>query len=68
MMSNSVRICLVGTGRAGQVHANSIVNYVPEGQLVALVDEVPAALNATSEKYGIQARYESLDKATARVR
>ncbi len=62
-MSNSVRICLVGTGRAGQVHANSIVNYVPEGQLVALVDEVPAALNATSEKYGIQARYESLDKA-----
>lgn len=27
-MSNSIRVCLVGAGRAGKVHANSLVNHV----------------------------------------
>jgi len=42
-MANVIRVCLVGAGRAGQVHAESLVQHIPDGKLVALVDPNPAA-------------------------
>ena len=59
-MPEVIKVCLIGAGRAGQVHANSLVNHVTAGQLVALVDQVPDTLRATGEKYGIEACYVSL--------
>ncbi len=62
-MASAVRICLVGAGRAGQVHANSLCHYVKNGQLVALVDASAEALKATGDRFGVEARFPSLEAA-----
>jgi myo-inositol 2-dehydrogenase/D-chiro-inositol 1-dehydrogenase/scyllo-inositol 2-dehydrogenase (NAD+) len=62
-MPEATKVCLIGAGRAGQVHANSLVNHVTAGQLVALVDQVPDTLRATGEKFGIEACYASFEEA-----
>lgn len=62
-MPEAIRVCLIGAGRAGQVHINSLVNHVPLGQLVALVDQAPDTLRDIGEKYGIEACYASLEQA-----
>lgn len=62
-MSNPVRVCLVGAGRAGQVHANSLVRRLPQSRLVALVDPVPDALTSAGEQWAIDARFASLEAA-----
>ena len=62
-MSNPIRVCLVGAGRAGKVHANSLVHHVPTGRLVCLVETVPEALKDTGEQFGVEARFETLEAA-----
>ena len=62
-MSNQVRVCLVGAGRAGKVHANSLATYIPGGQPVAVVDPVAETRQAVGEQFGIEARFESLEAA-----
>ncbi len=62
-MINPIRVCLVGAGRAGQVHAESLVQHVPEGKLVALVDQSAAALEQTGERFGVDSRFDSLERA-----
>jgi len=62
-MSSPVRVCLVGAGRAGKVHANSLSNHIPAGELVSVVDPVPEALNSTGDEFGVHARFESLEVA-----
>jgi predicted dehydrogenase len=62
-MSKPIRVCLVGAGRISQVHANSLVRYVPNGKLVSLVDINAAALHETGDEFGIEARFASLEAA-----
>jgi len=62
-MSKLVKVCLVGAGRVAKVHANSLVNHVPGGKLVAIVDNVPETLRATADQYGVEARFNSLEGA-----
>lgn len=62
-MESSVRICLVGAGRVARVHANSIANYVQDAELVAIVDPYTEALMTTSNKFGVDARYERFEHA-----
>ena len=62
-MPQATRVCLVGVGRAGQVHANSLVNHLTGGHLVALVDQSRDALRTASERYGIEDCYVSLEQA-----
>ena len=59
-MGKKVRFCMIGAGRAGRVHINSLVRYLPEGEVVALVDPVPEALASAGEEFGIQERFTSL--------
>jgi scyllo-inositol 2-dehydrogenase (NAD+) len=66
-MPDPVRVCLVGAGRAGQVHAESLVRHVPEGKLVALVDQSAAALEKTGDRFGIESRFASLEEAIGGV-
>jgi myo-inositol 2-dehydrogenase / D-chiro-inositol 1-dehydrogenase len=66
-MSAKVRICLVGVGRAGRVHANSIVNHVPQAELVAMVDENRETLQKVGAGYAINAQFSSLSEALAKV-
>lgn len=68
-MTSPVRVVLIGAGRAGRVHANSLVHHVPGGVLVGLVDSVPATLKETGDLYGVPeaARFASLEDALERL-
>jgi predicted dehydrogenase len=62
-MSVPIRVCLVGAGRAGKVHANSLVAHVPGGELVGVVDSVAEARRDTGDQFGVDARFETLEAA-----
>ncbi len=62
-MGKPIRVCLIGAGRVANVHANSLVNHVPSGSLVAVVDPDQEALHSLSQRYEINNRYQSLDIA-----
>jgi len=62
-MSSPIRVCLVGAGRAGKVHANSLANHVPGAKLVGIVDQHPPALRSTGDQFGIDARFATLEAA-----
>jgi predicted dehydrogenase len=62
-MKTATKVCLVGAGRAGQVHAESLVQHLPEGKLVALVDQDAAALQKMGDRFGVEARFSSLEAA-----
>ncbi|MCS6907795.1 MAG: Gfo/Idh/MocA family oxidoreductase [Anaerolineales bacterium] len=49
-MSESVRVCVIGAGRAGMVHARNVRWHVPRAELVAIVDaDLERARNAAEE-------------------
>ncbi len=62
-MTSPVRMVLIGAGRAGRVHAHSLVHHVPGGTLAGLVDSVPETLQETGALYGVDAQYETLEAA-----
>lgn len=62
-MSQRTRICLVGAGRAAQVHADSISNHIVAGQIVAIVDAVPETLQDAGARFGVQGLFDSLEQA-----
>ncbi len=61
--TQTVRVCLIGAGRAGKVHANSLTQHVPGGQLVAFVDAAQESLESAGEQFGIQQRFSTLNDA-----
>jgi len=63
MKTQRIRVCLIGAGRAGQVHARSLTGRVPHGDLVAVVDQNREALDKTADQFGVEGRFESLEKA-----
>lgn len=65
-MSVPIRICLVGAGRAGRVHANSLLRSARGGRLVALVEpDAETRLNALAA-FELDAGHASLDAALDR--
>jgi len=66
-MSHEIRICLVGAGRVAHVHASSLVNYLPGGKLVAIVDPNMSALHTTADQFGVEHRFASLEEALDRL-
>ena len=66
-MSSPIRVCLVGAGRVAKVHANSLVNHVPDGKLAAIVDPDLDTLNATSDQFSVEKRFSSLEDALGGV-
>ena len=66
-MKSAVRICMVGAGRVGKNHSNSIVRHVPGGQIVALVDPVKEVLEETGKEFGIEECFGSLEEAIKKV-
>ena len=67
-MTNPVRICLIGAGRIGRVHAESILRHIPEAGLAAVVDANPEVLEAASSEFGVEARFATLDDALSGAR
>jgi predicted dehydrogenase len=66
-MKPAVRICMVGAGRVGKNHSNSIVSHVPGGQIVALVDPAKEVLQSTGQEFGIDPCFTSLEEAIDKV-
>jgi myo-inositol 2-dehydrogenase/D-chiro-inositol 1-dehydrogenase/scyllo-inositol 2-dehydrogenase (NAD+) len=62
-MADVIRVCLIGAGRAGKVHARSLTHHLPDGKLVCLVDPVAETLKATGEEFGVERRFETLEAA-----
>lgn len=59
-MKTPIRICLIGAGRAGRVHANSVARHLPGASLAAIVDK-------SAELAGKAGADFSIDKAFANV-
>lgn len=62
-MERVIRFCMIGAGRAGKVHLNSVVNFIPGGKVVAVVDTVMEALVAAADEFGVEGRFTSLEDA-----
>ena len=50
---NKVRIGIVGAGRIGNVHAQSITYHIPEAEVVCITDVREEAAQKLAETYGI---------------
>ena len=66
-MKKTVRVCMVGAGRVGKNHSNSIRRFVPGMEIVGLVDSSPEMLASTGNEYGIENRFASLEEALERL-
>jgi len=51
MSGERVGICVIGTGRAGMIHARNIASRVPRGRLLALVDPDKEALERAAAEF-----------------
>lgn len=61
---DKVKICIVGAGRAGTLHARNLLNQIPQSELVAVVDSVPSQLQkAVQELKGKVKGFPSLTEA-----
>jgi myo-inositol 2-dehydrogenase/D-chiro-inositol 1-dehydrogenase/scyllo-inositol 2-dehydrogenase (NAD+) len=49
------------------VHANSLVNHVPDGILAAVVDPAEENLKITADQFGIEQRFSTLEQALESV-
>jgi predicted dehydrogenase len=66
-MKKAIRICMVGAGRVGKNHTRSIVEHVPGGNVVALVDPMSEVRQATASEFGIEDHYDTLEMALEKV-
>jgi predicted dehydrogenase len=63
----SVRICLVGAGRAGMVHAFNFRYRIAEAQLVAIVDANEAMARERAAELDVQSTFDSIESALSKV-
>src|SRR5580693_6970445 len=47
-----VRICVIGAGRAGMIHARNVASRIKNAELAAVCDPNPAALEAAKQELG----------------
>ena len=57
--SSPIGICVVGSGRAGMIHARNFVRDVPNARLVAVADPAQRAAQAACDELGIAKAYRS---------
>ena len=60
---NQIKICLVGVGRAGMVHALNFRQRIAEAQLVAIVDADLARARRQAKELGIKLFFDSIEAA-----
>jgi myo-inositol 2-dehydrogenase/D-chiro-inositol 1-dehydrogenase/scyllo-inositol 2-dehydrogenase (NAD+) len=58
-----IRICLVGAGRAGRVHANSLARYIPGARLAAVVESIAETREKALADFGIAKGFDDLAAA-----
>ena len=56
-------VCVIGSGRAGMIHAHNFAKYVPDARLVAMVDAVEETAKSACEMLGVETYYQSHTQA-----
>jgi myo-inositol 2-dehydrogenase/D-chiro-inositol 1-dehydrogenase/scyllo-inositol 2-dehydrogenase (NAD+) len=62
-MQKMVRVCLVGCGRAGKVHAHNLSAHLPQARLVSVVDTEPEPAKELAQELEIGGHFTSLAAA-----
>ncbi len=62
-MISEIKVCLVGAGRAGMVHANNIVYKIKNAVLAAIVDADPDFVKERKKELGVERGFTSIDDA-----
>jgi predicted dehydrogenase len=62
---NRIRICLVGAGRAGMVHAFNFRQRIAEAELVAIVDADQDRARRQADELGVNQSFDSIKAALA---
>lgn len=60
-----MKFCLIGTGRAGLIHARNIACRIPNTQLVSVCDANPKTLEEVGREFGVAAQYADYRHAIA---
>ena len=63
----SVRICLVGAGRAGMVHAFNFRHRIADAELVAMVDANEAMARERADELDVPFAFDSIESALSQV-
>ncbi|MFW6386296.1 MAG: Gfo/Idh/MocA family oxidoreductase [Candidatus Hadarchaeota archaeon] len=58
---NRVRVCSIGTGRAGMIHARNVSTNISDAELVALLDKDEEAAKKGADELGVE-YYTDLDE------
>jgi len=58
-----IGVCVVGSGRAGMIHARNFAAGVPGAKLIAMVDPVKDVVNSACKELGIDTGYDSYEQA-----
>jgi predicted dehydrogenase len=62
-VTQTTKFCLIGAGRVAKVHADSIVNHIPGGELVAIVDKDPKVLEEVANSFNVKHRFSNVQNA-----
>jgi predicted dehydrogenase len=57
LVKSTVNVCVIGSGRAGMIHARNFAGSVPGARLVAMVDPLEAAVMESKEELGFDKYY-----------
>jgi predicted dehydrogenase len=58
-----LRICLIGAGRVGKVHALGLKNNIPDAELVAVVDKDEEAARRLAKEFELKIHFKDYEKA-----
>ena len=59
MATEKMRICVIGTGRAGMIHARNFSKNVPNATLEAIIDPIQEALETASDELGVNNKFQN---------
>ena len=65
MSGKEIGICVIGSGRAGMIHAVNFAKNIPGARLVAMVDPDAEALKRAAASLGVKTGYASHEQAIA---
>jgi predicted dehydrogenase len=65
MKEGKIGICVIGSGRAGMIHARNFAGRVAGAELVALVDANKAAVEGACAELGVKSGYQDYRQALA---
>jgi inositol 2-dehydrogenase len=53
LSKNMIKVCVVGMGRAGKIHAENFLNKIEGAKLVGVVDPIESIAKQSSQKLGV---------------